>query len=407
MLSTVTPDEALKISAAAFGGLRTPAESCPLAEALGRVLAEDIESPEYVPGFDRSSVDGYAVAAADTFGCSESSPALLRLRGRVEMGRAPEFALAPGECAAIPTGGRLPEGADAAVMLEYSEDYGGGLIGLTKSAAPGQNVVFRGDDAAPGRAVLRAGRRLRAADIGALAAMGITEPAVRRRPLVGILSTGDELVPPDRVPGPGEVRDVNAPMLCALVRGCGGEPVELGIVRDEIEALDAAVGGALERCDILIITGGSSAGERDSVSRVVSARGRLLFHGLAMRPGKPAMLGDIGGKPVFGLPGHPGAAYFTARLLVAAQIRSMLGLEAQPRRVQAKLTENLPANDGRELFCGVHLRTENGELWAEPIRTKSGLISALAASDGTLRVARDCEGLHRGALVTIELEDGD
>ena len=383
MLSTVTPDEALKISAAAFGGLRTPAESCPLAEALGRVLAEDIESPEYVPGFDRSSVDGYAVAAADTFGCSESSPALLRLRGRVEMGRAPEFALAPGECAAIPTGGRLPEGADAAVMLEYSEDYGGGLIGLTKSAAPGQNVVFRGDDAAPGRAVLRAGRRLRAADIGALAAMGITEPAVRRRPLVGILSTGDELVAPDR------------------------EPVELGIVRDEIEALDAAVGGALERCDILIITGGSSAGERDSVSRVISARGRLLFHGLAMRPGKPAMLGDIGGKPVFGLPGHPGAAYFTARLLVAAQIRSMLGLEAQPRRVQAKLTENLPANDGRELFCGVHLRTENGELWAEPIRTKSGLISALAASDGTLRVARDCEGLHRGALVTIELEDGD
>ena len=182
MLSTVTPDEALKISAAAFGGLRTPAESCPLAEALGRVLAEDIESPEYVPGFDRSSVDGYAVAAADTFGCSESSPALLRLRGRVEMGRAPEFALGPGECASIPTGGRLPEGADAAVMLEYSEDYGGGLIGLTKSAAPGQNVVFRGDDAAPGRAVLRAGRKLRAADIGALAAMGITEPAVRRAP---------------------------------------------------------------------------------------------------------------------------------------------------------------------------------------------------------------------------------
>ena len=195
MLSTVTPDEALKISAAAFGGLRTPAESCPLAEALGRVLAEDIESPEYVPGFDRSSVDGYAVAAADTFGCSESSPALLRLRGRVERGGAPECALAPGECAAIPTGGRLPEGADAAVMLEYSEDYGGGLIGLTKSAAPGQNVVFRGDDAAPGRAVLRAGRKLRAADIGALAAMGITEPAVRRRPLVGILGTGGVFQP--------------------------------------------------------------------------------------------------------------------------------------------------------------------------------------------------------------------
>ena len=183
MLSTVTPDEALKILASTFGELRTPAENCPLSAALGRVLAEDVESPEYIPGFDRSSVDGYAVAAADTFGCGETSPALLKLRGRVEMGRAPDFSLAPGECAAIPTGGQLPEGADAAVMLEYAEDYGGGLIGLIRSAAPGQNVVFRGDDAAPGRVILPAGRRLGAADIGALAAMGITEPLVRRRPI--------------------------------------------------------------------------------------------------------------------------------------------------------------------------------------------------------------------------------
>lgn len=407
MLSTVTPDEALKILTSAFGELRTPAESCPLSAALGRVLAEDVESPEYIPGFDRSSVDGYAVAAADTFGCGETSPALLKLRGRVEMGRAPDFSLAPGECAAIPTGGQLPEGADAAVMLEYAEDYGGGLIGLIRSAAPGQNVVFRGDDAAPGRVILPAGRRLGAADIGALAAMGITEPLVRRRPIVGIRSTGDELVPPDRVPGPGEVRDVNAPLLSALVRGCGGEPKELGIIRDEVSELDSALSSAAHGCDLVIVTGGSSAGAHDAVSRVIEARGRLLFHGIAMRPGKPAMLGDIGGTPVFGLPGHPGAAYFTARLLVAAHIRSLLGLEAQPRTVRARLTENLPANDGRELFCGVRLRMENGELWAEPIRTKSGLISALAASDGTLRVARDCEGVHRGTPVTIELEDID
>lgn len=202
MLSTVTPDEALKISAAAFGGRRTPAESCPLAEALGRVLAEDIESPEYVPGFDRSSVDGYAVAAADTFGCSESSPRCSGCAAASKWGARPNLLSPRASARPYPPAGRLPEGADAAVMLEYSEDYGGGLIGLTKSAAPGQNVVFRGDDAAPGRAVLRAGRRLRAADIGALAAMGITEPAVRRRPLVGILSTGDELVPPRPRPRP-------------------------------------------------------------------------------------------------------------------------------------------------------------------------------------------------------------
>ena len=182
MLKTVTPGEALSILYSAFGARRTEAEACPLALARGRVLAEDVEAAEFVPGFDRSSVDGYALAAADTFGCGEASPALLRLAGRVEMGRAPDFALSPGECAEIPTGGRLPEGADAVVMLEHAEDYGSGLVGILKGAAPGAGVVFRGDDLKPGQAVLRAGRRLRPMDIGALAAMGAAEPRVRKNP---------------------------------------------------------------------------------------------------------------------------------------------------------------------------------------------------------------------------------
>lgn len=405
MLSTVTPEEALEILASAFGSRRTEAEPCPLAQALGRVLSENVEASEYVPGFDRSSVDGYAVRASDTFGCSPAAPALLKLAGSVDMGSAPDFVLRPGECAAIPTGGRLPEGADAVVMLEYSEAYGGGLIGLLKSAAPGLGVVFRGDDVRPGLTVLHAGRRLRPMDIGALAALGVTEPRVRRRPRAAVLSTGDELVSPEGIPGPGEVRDVNGPMLCALLEALGAEAHFLGIVRDQDGPLDAALTSAAAEHELVLVTGGSSAGEKDAVSRVIEKNGKLLFHGLAMRPGKPAMLGDIGGTPVLGLPGHPAAAYFTARLLASALVRSLLGLEPECRTLSARLVSPLPANDGRELHCGVRLFRENGELLAEPVRTKSGLISALAASDGMLRVARDCEGLPQGAQVTIELEE--
>ena len=352
-----------------------------------------------------AAVDGYALAAADTFGCGEASPALLRLAGRVEMGRAPDFALSPGECAEIPTGGRLPEGADAVVMLEHAEDYGSGLVGILKGAAPGAGVVFRGDDLKPGQAVLRAGRRLRPMDIGALAAMGAAEPRVRKKPRAAVLSTGDELVPPELTPGPGQVRDVNGPMLCALLEALGAEAAFLGIVRDEEAELERAVLAAAEGYDLVLVSGGSSAGERDAVARVIGKNGRLLFHGLAMRPGKPAMLGEVHSVPVLGLPGHPAAAYLTAKLLAGALLRSLLGQPAEPRPVPARLTEPLPANDGRELHCGVRLSREGGELYAEPVRTKSGLISALAASDGVLRVPRDCEGLPRGALVEVELEE--
>ena len=407
MLNVVTPDEALNMLAREFGALRTPPEPCPLNSARGRVLAEDVLAREFVPGFDRSAVDGYAVLASDTFGCGEATPALLRLAGAVEMGQAPGFALCPGECAAIPTGGRLPEGADAVVMLEYAEDYGGGLIGLVKSVAPGTGVVFKGDDVRPGAAVFSEGRRLRGMDIGALAALGVTAPSVRSRPRAAVLSTGDELVSPSTSPGPGEVRDVNGPMLCALLEKMGAEPDFLGIVVDTEEALESALTRASINSDLIVLSGGSSAGARDAVSRVIERRGRLLFHGLAMRPGKPAMLGEMGGKPIFGLPGHPAAAYFTARMLVMAHVRSLLGVTEPSRTVSARLAADLAANDGRELFCGVRLFYDSGELWAEPVRIKSGLISALAASDGILRVPRDCEGLHRGAQVSIELEGGD
>ena len=271
MLNTVTPGEALDILKESFGALRADAEPCPLDSAAGRTLARDILAGEYVPGFDRSAVDGYALRASDTFGCGEATPALLRLAGEVEMGRAPGFAVGPGECAAIPTGGYLPEGADAVAMLEYTDDYGAGLIGVRKSAAPGQGMVFKGDDVSPGAVVFRAGRRLRAMDIGALAALGLSTVPVCKRPRAAVLSTGDELVPPSASPGPGEVRDVNGPMLCALLGSLGAQPEFLGIVRDEEALLESALLDATRRFELVAVSGGSSAGARDAVARILEA----------------------------------------------------------------------------------------------------------------------------------------
>ena len=229
MLTVKTPEEALHIVETAFPPRPSP-EEVPLAEARGRVLFAPVEAEEFVPGFDRSTVDGYAVRSADTFGCSDAIPAILTLRGEVLMGEGAAGTLESGCCVAVPTGGAMPPGSDAAVMLEYTEDYGDGTIGVCKSAAPGSNLIFKGDDVRPGQTVLPTGRRLTAQDIGALAALGVSRVTVCKRPVAGILSTGDELVPVEETPKDGQVRDVNSAMLRALVEVAGGEAVHFGIL---------------------------------------------------------------------------------------------------------------------------------------------------------------------------------
>ena len=248
MLTVMTPEELLTRIANTFGPLDRPPETVGLDRALGRVLAREIRAAQFVPGFDRSTVDGYALRGADTFGCSESIPALLTCEGAVEMGKEPAFAVGPYQCGAIPTGGALPEGADAVQMVEHTEDYGGGEIGIVKSVPPGANLIFKGDDVKPGDLVLPKGRRLEPQDVGALAALGVTQVPVVPRLRVGLISTGDELVPPEQDPGPGQVRDVNGPLVAALLAQVGAEPVPLGIVPDREELLREAVEKALERC---------------------------------------------------------------------------------------------------------------------------------------------------------------
>lgn len=401
MLSVKTPEEVLALIEEEFAALPGRGERVPLGAALGRVLEEDVTAGEYVPGFDRSTVDGYALRARDTFGCSDAIPAILRLTGQVLMGQGADQPLAPDCCIAVPTGGAVPAGADSVVMIEYTEDYGDGSIGIAKAAAPGQNMIFKGDDVYPGKPVLAAGRLLTDRDIGALAAIGCTRVPVVKKPRVGILSTGDELVPPEQLPGPGQIRDVNGPMLQAIFTAAGAEVTDYGIIKDEEKQLKVALKAAQNTCDLVVISGGSSVGVKDATCRVIESLGTLLLHGIAIKPGKPTILGKCGGKPIVGLPGHPVAAYFVTKLFVLPLLRRLMGQKVQTFTVTARLSESLSANHGRAQYQCVKLAWEQGRLIAHPIRSKSGLITTLAGADGFFCISRDCEGLPEGAEIQV------
>ena len=405
MLHVKTPEEVLALIEEEFSPV-AGVEQVSLSAALGRVLGADIAATEYVPDFDRSTVDGYAVRARDTFGCSDAIPAILPLQGEVLMGEGADFALNPEECVAVPTGGALPRGADSVVMVEYTEDYGG-EIGISKPAAPGQNMIFRGDDVYPGKVILKQGRVLSSQDIGALAAIGRVQVPVVQKLTVGILSTGDELVPPAVCPGPGQVRDVNGPMLEAMLMGFGVNVISYGIVVDDEEKLAATVTRAAGECDAVLLSGGSSVGVKDAACRIIESMGKLLLHGIAIKPGKPTIIGKAGRKPLVGLPGHPVAAYFVTKLFILPLLGRLMGRDMTGYTVTAHVTENISANHGRAQYHCCRLKWQDGVLWAEPIRGKSGLITTLAGADGYFCISRDCEGLPRGAEVQVTITSGD
>ena len=406
MLHVKTPEEVLALIETEFAQV-TGTELVSLSDAMGRVLAEDIAATEYVPDFDRSTVDGYAVRARDTFGCTDSIPAILPLQGEVFMGEGAEFQLNPEECVAVPTGGALPKGADSVVMVEYTEDYGDGTIGISKSVAPGQNMIFRGDDVHPGKVILEKGRVLSSQDIGALAAIGRVQVPVCRKLTVGILSTGDELVPPEVTPKAGQVRNVNGPMLEAMLGAFGVETINYGIVIDDEAMLSATVTKAVSECDAVLLSGGSSVGVKDAACRIIESMGTLLLHGIAIKPGKPTILGKAGRKPLVGLPGHPVAAYFITKLFVLPLLSKLSGRKQEVYTTTAKVTESISANHGRAQYQCCRLERKDGELFAHPIRGKSGLITTLAGADGYFCIDRDCEGLPKFAEIQVIVSQGD
>ncbi len=386
----------------------TEVEAVLLEAALGRTPATAVAAPHSLPGFARSTVDGFAVRAVDTFGASEGMPSYLDVLGSVAMGRPPEVAVRAGGAGAVPTGAVLPDGADAVVMVEHTQETMPGSVEVTRPAAPGDGTVRADEDVAAGAELAPAGRPLRAQDLGLLAAAGVTSVDVRRRPRVGVVSTGDEVVPPaTRDLVPGQVRDATASALAGLVRDAGGEPVLLGIVPDDAAALETALRDALDRCDLVVVSAGSSVGARDETAGVVSRLGDpgILCHGLAIRPGKPTLLADCGGVPVVGLPGNPLSALVVFRLVGVPLVRRLGGTTRPPPEpvVRARLDRQVPSQTGRLDVVQVRVTVGPDGPLAAPLFGASALLSVLTAADGWLAVPEDATGLPAGAEVDVTL----
>ena len=383
---------------------RTAVETVALAQAHGRVPAEPVHAPHDLPGFARSTVDGYAVRAADTYGASEGLPSYLEVTGAVAMGRAPEDAVAPGIAVAIPTGGVIPDGADAVVMVEHTQEAMAGTIEVVRPAAPGDGLVRADEDAAEGSELVPAGRALRAQDLGLLAAAGVTDVRAHARPRVAIVSTGDEVVDPATAKlGAGQVRDASAVALAALVRDAGGDSDPRGIVRDDHDALAAVLGEAVQSSDVVVVSAGSSVGARDETAAVVAGLGKpgIWAHGIAVRPGKPTLLADCGGVPIVGLPGNPRSALVVFRLLGMPIVRLVGGVTRPPAEAstRARLERDVPSTAGRLDIVQVTVR----DGIASPLFGASALLSILSAADGYIVVADEATGLQAGTEVDVTL----
>ena len=384
-----------------------PIEVAPTAEALGSITARAIHAPEDLPAFSRATVDGYSLRAADTFGASEGAPAYFQVVGEVAMGQRPQVSVQAGQAAVAYTGGMLAAGADAVVMVEHTQRVDASTIEVVRPAAPGENVVQVGEDIRRGELVLPAGHLLRPQDLGGLMALGLTQVDVARQPRVAILSLGDEVVSPETATEAGQVRDINSYTVAALVRQAGGIPALLGIVPDDADLQLAAARRGLDQADVLVISAGSSVSVRDMTAEIINQLGPpgVLVHGLALRPGKPAVIGLAGGKPAFGLPGNPVSAMIVFDLLVRPTLYHLCGCAQPPERptVTARLAQNIASAPGREDYVPVRLVCQDGQRVAQPVFGKSNLIYTLVRADGLVQVPLDRGGLYAGEEVAVRL----
>ena len=387
------------------------AETVSLWEADGRVLADDLAAAHDWPLTDRSAMDGYAVAARDLFGASETNPGYVECVAALAVDKLPDITLTPGTCARISTGGVLPPGADAVVMVEHTHEMGGGTVEVRKTVAPGENVMQRGEDARTGATFLPAGTVLRPQEIGLAAAMGFETVPLSLRPRVGILSTGDELVEVSTLPLPGKVRDVNSHTVAALVARAGGVPRPYGIIRDDLQSLTDALAEAIRDNDLVLLSGGSSVGVRDLTVAALEGVGdsAILAHGVALSPGKPTILGQAKGKPVLGLPGQVTSALVVMHVLVLPLVRHLQGDPGafdparRPMR-RAELARNVASKPGREDYVRVRLEPRDGQLpLAHPVLGKSGLLRTMVRADGLAAIPAESEGLYQGAEIDVWL----
>ncbi len=384
-----------------------PSETISTATALNRVLCEAPIAASPLPSFARSTMDGYAVRAADTFGATESLPAYLTVIGESPMGRAPTIQVEAGQATIIHTGGMLPAGADAVVQIERTQKSTDTEIEVMRAVAPGENVLQIGEDVKPGAQLLPIGHILRPQDLGGLMAMGVTQVVVAKHPRVGILATGDEVIDPHVDPQPGQVRDVNTYTIGGLVQRAGGIPQSGGIIRDNFDALYDAAKRLIDQSDALVLSAGSSVSVRDMTSDVIARLGKpgVLVHGVSIKPGKPTILAVCDGKPVFGLPGNPVSTMVVGDLFISPTLWWMQGCDRPPMQptIKARLSHNIASVPGRVDYIQVKLIERNGEVWADPVFGKSNLIYTLVKADGMLIIPINANGLQAGEWVEVRM----
>lgn len=406
----ITVERALELIFSKLSPKLPPETNLKIYESYGRILSRDLFSPEDLPDFSRSTVDGYAVSASDTFGATEGMPAYVNIRYEIVMGEEPGFELQKGEVAKIPTGGMLPKGADAAVMFEHTQQADAGMIEVLKPVAPGENVIQAGEDVKKGDCVLKKGHKMRPQDIGVLSGLGIKDVWVYEQPKVSIISTGDEIVPPDKPVRPGQVRDINAYNLAGLLLDAGAIPLIQGIFSDDYGIIRDVVEKSVTDSDVVLISGGSSVGTKDVTARVIDDLGKpgVLFHGVSLKPGKPTIGGIINNIPIFGLPGHPAAVSVCFEIFIRPIVKTLSGVSKErfiieKRIIKARIARNISSSPGREEHIGVSLEEREGEIWAVPILGKSGLITTLIKADGTAVIPLRKFGVEEGETVEVRL----
>lgn len=404
----ITPAETLRRTIQeVFGFTELSAEEAPLADCCGRILAKDLLAPEDLPACDRSQVDGYALLSASSTGASESIPAPFRLAGSVKMGEAANIPVTADTCICVPTGAMMPAGADCAAKIEDCEELPDGSIAVMRPLAPGENVLRKGEDIAAGSVLLPKGTRIAPKHVAPLSALGIKTLPLVRKPRYAVISTGDEIVAEGVPPGIAGIRDSNGPTLAALAESIGGTITGIVLVNDAPGALDAALARALESADCVLVSGGSSVGERDQTRLAIESLSgsRILAHGVGMKPGKPALVAVTGaGKAVFGLPGHPASAAAVFLALVSVYHETATGQKRGfAHSVAATLSGSVHAAPGMETWQPCALAQQDGKLIATPLFGRSGSVSLFALADGFLVLPPDAEGAEAGSSVTVRL----
>jgi len=402
-----TPEMFWKIVDKNISTASLPVETINFKNSKGRILAEDLFSPIDLPPFSRSIVDGFAVKAKDTFGVSESMPIYLNVIGEVFMGLETKIVVNTGEAVKIPTGGMLPEGSDAVVMVEYVDYLDEKMIEVNRSVGVGENVIYKGEDISKGKVLLKKYHRIRPQDIGALAGVGITDVLVYKKPKVAVIATGDELVHPEKIPGVGKIRDINSYTIGTTLEGVGAEIRYVGIIPDKFDVLKESIKNNLD-CDLILISGGSSVGVKDMTVKVLNSLGEpgVLSQGITIKPGKPTIFAVIEGKPILGLPGHPSSSWIITEVIVKPLVEKIIGVKNKNIKcnIKAKLSRNLDSDKGREEYIPVRLiENAQGNYIAEPIIGESAMISTFVYADGYIRINTNKEGLNKEEMVDVYL----